>query len=79
MSEGSTMTQRRSRLSDSPFAAPAEQPVRPPDHFAVGDRVTSDRLGLGRVVSVASSGYLSVEFGGRVYQVGPQDWSISKL
>jgi hypothetical protein len=53
---------RRRPLATSPFNRPD---VRPPttSGFSVGDRVTYDRFGMGRVVSVDAS-FVTVDFGG---------------
>ena len=48
------------RLATSPFAA---GPAAPEKTFAVQDRVTHDRYGLGRVVSVEPDVAVIVEFG----------------
>ncbi|MGW4893194.1 hypothetical protein ACWEQL_13155 [Kitasatospora sp. NPDC004240] len=54
----------RRHLPTSPFKARAEAPRK---HFAVGDRVTHDRYGLGRVISVEdnSDTAVLVDFGSR--------------
>ncbi|MGC0204772.1 hypothetical protein [Streptomyces levis] len=57
------MTKRaahKRHLPTSPFAAP----VAPtPKHFAVGDQVTHDMYGLGRVVGVEDGIAALVDFG----------------
>ncbi|MBD0690698.1 hypothetical protein [Streptomyces sp. CBMA123] len=52
----------RRPLPTSPFKARAEAPRK---HFAVGDRVTHDRYGLGRVIGVEGDGEgaVLVDFG----------------
>ncbi|MEW2288815.1 MULTISPECIES: hypothetical protein [Streptomyces] len=47
-------------LPTSPFKAPA---VRAPKHFAVGDQVTHDVYGLGRVIGVEDGIAALVDFG----------------
>lgn len=48
-------------LSTSPFGKNDDAPVPAPESFAIGDRVTHDRCGLGRVVKVDSH-FVTVEF-----------------
>ncbi|BFO13911.1 hypothetical protein SHKM778_02990 [Streptomyces sp. KM77-8] len=48
------------RLPTSPFKAPA---TPAPKHFAVGDQVTHDVYGLGRVVGVEDDIAALVDFG----------------
>ncbi|MDK9496743.1 MULTISPECIES: CarD family transcriptional regulator [Streptomyces] len=49
----------RRHLPSSPFKAPVEPPVR---RFDVGDRVSHDQHGLGRVIGVEEEAVL-VDFG----------------
>ncbi|MFJ5234661.1 hypothetical protein ACIQBJ_32785 [Kitasatospora sp. NPDC088391] len=49
-------------LPTSPFKPRA---VAPPKHFALGDRVTHDAHGLGRVVGVEGEDAVLVDFGSR--------------
>jgi hypothetical protein len=66
-------------LEGSPFNRPVVA-VRPPGEFAVGDRVTHDRYGLGRVLSVDTADYLCLDFGaGGLKQLAGADPSITKL
>ncbi|MFJ8436145.1 hypothetical protein ACIQ9P_33075 [Kitasatospora sp. NPDC094019] len=60
----------RRPLPSSPFKAPVEAPRK---HFAVGDRVTHDRYGLGRVVDVEGDGDIAVlvDFGSRQERLTP--------
>ena len=51
---------RRRHLVHSPFQPQPTVPVRV---FAVDDRVTHDRYGLGRVCAVASNAEVTVDFG----------------
>ncbi|MFD4998378.1 hypothetical protein [Streptomyces buecherae] len=48
------------RLPTSPFKAPV---VPGPKHFAVGDQVTHDMYGLGRVIGVEEGIAVLVDFG----------------
>lgn len=60
---GGTMTNRsapRRHLSTSPFAAPADPVIT---EFAVGDRVSHDRHGLGKIIGQEPTGALLVDFG----------------
>jgi len=49
-------------LPGSPFA-PAPPPIPAGEHLAVDDRVTHDRLGLGRVVRIIDDVMVVVDFG----------------
>ncbi|MFE0465414.1 hypothetical protein ACFW1A_39815 [Kitasatospora sp. NPDC058965] len=53
-------------LPTSPFKPRQEAP---PKHFAVGDRVTHDRYGLGRVIGVEGETAVIVDFGSRHVRV----------
>ncbi|MFE4259117.1 hypothetical protein [Streptomyces sp. NPDC056883] len=53
----------RRHLPSSPFKAPVEAPLR---HFNVGDRVSHDEHGLGRVVAIEEGIAVLVEFGPEV-------------
>jgi hypothetical protein len=50
----------RRHLPTSPFKAPVAPPLK---HFAVGDRVTHDLFGLGRVIGVEDGIAVLVDFG----------------
>ncbi|MEU6310564.1 hypothetical protein [Streptomyces sp. NPDC047014] len=50
----------RRHLPSSPFKPPVELPVR---EFGVGDRVTHDEYGLGRVVGIEEGIAVLVDFG----------------
>jgi hypothetical protein len=52
----------RRTLAGSPFAPPERIPTAS-EHVAVGDRVTHDRLGLGRVVRLVDDDKVVVDFG----------------
>ncbi|MEE1783204.1 hypothetical protein PUR71_09780 [Streptomyces sp. SP17BM10] len=60
----------RRPLPSSPFKPPVEPPSK---HFAVGDRVTHDRYGLGRVIGVEGDGDTAVlvDFGSRQERITP--------
>ncbi|MFJ7906989.1 hypothetical protein [Kitasatospora sp. NPDC096204] len=60
----------RRPLPNSPFKAPPQAPRK---HFAVGDRVTHDRYGLGRVVGVEGDGDTAVlvDFGSQQVRISP--------
>ncbi|MFF7454136.1 hypothetical protein [Kitasatospora sp. NPDC008115] len=60
----------RRPLPHSPFKVPPEAPRK---HFAVGDRVTHDRYGLGRVIGVEDDGDTAVlvDFGSQQARVTP--------
>ncbi|OEV08405.1 MULTISPECIES: hypothetical protein [Streptomyces] len=50
----------RRHLPTSPFRAPADPLVK---HFALGDRVSHDRHGLGRIIGVEDGIAMLVDFG----------------
>ncbi|MER5180629.1 hypothetical protein ABT009_20030 [Streptomyces sp. NPDC002896] len=54
----------RRHLPSSPFNVPAP-PALPIEQFAVGDRVSHDQYGLGRVSGVEGDQAVLVDFGGR--------------
>jgi hypothetical protein len=61
----------RRHLASSPFAPPVPQVV---PTFAVDDRVTHDKYGLGRVVAVEGDQAVTVDFGSsRVRLMRPFD------
>jgi hypothetical protein len=66
---GASASSRRP-LRSSPFAVPDAPAARPSDYFAVGDRVSHDRMGLGRVLSVDDE-YVCVDFGVGVVKAFP--------
>ena len=53
----------RRPLPTSPFDVPP--PAPPAEQFAVQDRVTHDKYGLGRVISVQDDAALVIDFGSR--------------
>lgn len=56
---------RRRHLPSSPFAAPVEPVI---EVFELGDRVSHDLYGLGRIVGVESAA-VSVDFNGRTVRI----------
>jgi hypothetical protein len=62
----STSRAARRRPPGSPFKDAVAAPV---EVFEVGDRVTHDRCGLGRVVGVEPDVAVQVEFGQQTYRV----------
>ncbi|MBR7676704.1 CarD family transcriptional regulator [Streptomyces sp. NPDC054796] len=50
----------RRNLPTSPFKAPVAPPIK---RFAVGDRVTHDEHGLGRVIGIEDEIAVLVDFG----------------
>ncbi|MFD9124710.1 hypothetical protein [Kitasatospora sp. NPDC059571] len=65
-------------LPTSPFKARVEAP---PKRFAIGDRVTHDTHGLGRVIGVEGGGDTAalVDFGSRQERITPPYASMHKL
>ena len=64
------------RPPGSPFSTPAPRPVKV---FEVGDRVTHDRCGLGRVVDVEPDVAVHVEFGQQTVRVVAPFTDLTKL
>ena len=65
-------------LATSPFNKPAA-PEPPAEEFAVEDRVTHDRYGLGRVVTVEGDTALVIDFGTQLVRIKTPCAKISKL
>jgi hypothetical protein len=61
----------------SPFRAPPQAP--PAEQFAVQDRVTHDKYGLGRVVSVEGDNALVIDFGARRVRITMPCAKLTKL
>jgi hypothetical protein len=61
----------------SPFRAPPQGP--PAEQFAVQDRVTHDKYGLGRVVSVEGDDALVIDFGARRVRITMPCAKLTKL
>ena len=69
---------RRRVLENSPFAPPAEREETP--DYQVGDRVTHDRHGMGRVVVVGYPDVIRVDFGtSGVRQMAASDSALKPL
>ncbi|MEU9046201.1 MULTISPECIES: hypothetical protein [unclassified Kitasatospora] len=68
----------RRPLPTSPFKPKVEAPRK---HFAVGDRVTHDRHGLGRVIAVEDDSDIAVlvDFGSRQERITPPYSEMFKL
>ncbi|MFE7527061.1 hypothetical protein ACFU7Y_15220 [Kitasatospora sp. NPDC057542] len=68
----------RRPLPTSPFKPRTKAP---PKHFAVGDRVTHDRYGLGRVIDVEGDGDIAVlvDFGSRQERITHPYTTMFKL
>lgn len=56
---------KRKHLASSPFKPPAEPTI---EEFAVGDRITHDLYGLGRVANVEAHA-VTIDFGSRSVRV----------
>ncbi|MEF2529876.1 MULTISPECIES: hypothetical protein [Streptomyces] len=63
-------------LPSSPFKAPTEPP---PKQFAVGDQVTHDVYGLGRVIGVEDGTAALVDFGSARQRILSPFTKMSKL
>lgn len=59
----------RRHLPNSPFNASREAALSEPQRFEIGDRVTHDRHGLGRVTGFDGETGLHVNFGGVTYRL----------
>lgn len=66
----------RRHLPTSPFKAPATPPAK---QFAVGDRVTHDAYGLGRVTTVEDGVAVLVDFGSRQERIPSPYTKLSVL
>ena len=66
----------RKRPPGSPFRDPVAKPVKV---FAVEDRVTHDRCGLGRVVSVEEDAAVTVQFSSQTLRVTAPFDGLHKL
>ncbi|GAB2830548.1 hypothetical protein GCM10027073_68550 [Streptomyces chlorus] len=63
-------------LPTSPFKAPV---APPPKHFAVGDQVTHDMYGLGRVIGIEDGIAALVDFGSAQERILSPYAKMSKL
>jgi hypothetical protein len=66
----------RARPASSPFKDPVVEPV---EQYTVGDRVTHDRFGLGRVVAVEDDASVTVNFGASRVRVCTPYVKMTKL
>ena len=66
----------RRHLATSPFAAPVVPTVQ---EFAVGDRVSHDQFGLGRVVGAEEGTAVLVDFGPHRTRIPSPYKGMSKL
>ena len=66
----------RPRPAGSPFRDPVAKPV---PVFEVGDRVTHDQCGLGRVIGIEEGIAVLVDFGDRELRIGTPYNKLSKL
>ena len=66
---------QRRHLASSPFQPQPEQAV---EQYAVEDRVTHDRYGLGRVVGVEESA-VTVDFGAQTVRIVSPFHKLEKL
>jgi hypothetical protein len=64
-------------LPTSPFKPPPEPP--PAEQFAVQDRVTHDKYGLGRVLSVEDDTALVIDFGTQQIRITTPCAKLTKL
>ncbi len=76
MAMASSRSTPRPRPSGSPFSDPVARPV---ESYQVGDRVTHDQCGLGRVIGVEEGIAVLVDFGGRELRIGTPYPKLSKL
>ncbi|WAX79001.1 CarD family transcriptional regulator [Streptomyces sp. KMM 9044] len=63
-------------LPTSPFKAPV---APPPKYFAVGDQVTHDMYGLGRVIGIEDGIAVLVDFGSAQHRILSPYSKMSKL
>jgi fatty acid desaturase len=67
----------RRHLATSPFSAP--DPEQPAEAFAMGDKVTHDKYGLGTVTGVEEGTALIIDFGSHVQRILTPSAKLSKL
>jgi hypothetical protein len=67
----------RRHLATSPFGAPDPEP--PAECFAVGDKVTHDKYGLGTVTGVEEGIALLIDFGSDIQRILTPSAKLSKL
>jgi hypothetical protein len=63
-------------IPNSPFAA---EPTEPAETFEVGDQVSHDRHGLGRVIEKTGSSELVADFGSTVRRISLPSTKLTKL
>ncbi|MED7924580.1 hypothetical protein SMD20_10075 [Nonomuraea sp. LP-02] len=68
----------RRRPPGSPFSTP-EIPAPPVEEYAVGDRVSHDKYGLGRVLAVEQDVAVLIDFGTATYRVPAPNAKLVKL
>ncbi|MEV1052816.1 hypothetical protein [Streptomyces sp. NPDC049887] len=68
----------RRHLPTSPFHRPTP-PAPPIEHFDVGDRVSHDQFGLGRVTGVEGADAVLVDFSGRQGRILSPFTKLTKL
>ncbi|MFE0374129.1 hypothetical protein ACFW1M_00810 [Streptomyces inhibens] len=66
----------RRHLSTSPFKAPIAPPAK---QFGLGDRVSHDQYGLGRIVDVEDGIAMLVDFGSRQVRIVSPYSRMNKL
>ncbi|MET8681482.1 hypothetical protein ABZW18_28855 [Streptomyces sp. NPDC004647] len=66
----------RRHLPTSPFNVPAARPI---ELFAVGNRVTHDQYGVGRVIGVEDGIAVLVDFGSRQERIAKPYSKMTKL
>jgi hypothetical protein len=67
----------RRHLATSPFKPPEPEP--PPERFAVDDKVTHDKYGLGTVTGVEDGIALIIDFGSHVQRILTPSAKLYKL
>ena len=67
----------RRPLPTSPFDVPP--PAPPAEQFAVQDRVTHDKYGLGQVISVEDDTILIIDFGSRRVRITTPCAKLTRL
>jgi hypothetical protein len=67
----------RRHLATSPFNAPGPEP--PAECFAVDDKVTHDKYGLGTVTGVEEGIALLIDFGSHIQRIPTPSAKLSKL
>ncbi len=65
-------------VAGSPFNAPP-RPEPPAEQYAVQDRVTHDRYGLGRVLAIEDDTAVIVDFGSQVVRIRMPCRRMTKL